>query len=1137
MKNELKKPKNFKSKIAKIGICIFGLIGGLAATFFLVPNRTKIINLGMPEEEPPAPETYFSRFVSKFTAGMEDEEAEAYPAISADFDGVEVSWPGNTISVGGNLKLSIANLNDISLSLDLDVVYNNKECDIALALVNKTVYFALKDLRLKQSFVDSDLEGVKDLGDVFDHFCEQFIDTENEDGLRINFPITNLVNDLLGGLDLTSLLAGGAGGMGLEVEEVEGDETVDINLGITMGGEEESEEEPTKLNIKIVLGKEKLDLRKVDLGTMKFGDLQVKGKLNCVTSKDVKILGLDDPNYPRKRGDFIEIINYSNWIDKIFNLLDTRQIGLDVSANLKMYEEGVPSNLGYVDLSADLDASELFDLHDLDLKKVIDGEAKIDSIYGPNGIEDGDNEITDLLNKFDFNVGLKLGNIVDGKRKEYSNLGLAYYTDEIGHNAGFLTFNEDNDNAVLRAKIDVQTINYLIGKVPELIETIEGKEVTKVKRDASEPEEEVGFFDFVTDSDLVKAIIDGHYEGVLDVLETLKSTESTIEVGLNLKSLGFGDNAKLKLVLDAGTDSVMPTNVISIKAENIKLNDLELDAEIATRPYSGSAIDKIETIKDKFDVIDFVPGVFNQVQNIISTEQAGIKLSGDILDSNKLGFDFEGWAQLNYTQKNGMGSIKFNEYKEKAGVVANDHQVDISIDDFDGDHANNNMLFEYSNPMLAAKEKEAKDKEPLRGKFTLKTFDDIIDLVMKLIEQKDRRFMKFLDDILTQLRASLIMKVIESKDYLQLTQSSLIQSIKQENEGQTLDIILSEQLIPLNLVKSPLHIQIEFGKDSNGDKNLKAINVIELDLGEKKVNAHIELADFNPEAENPVDVSKTNFMNFSDIAVLLEFGINTCELNCYHLKGKVKASALLIINANINVDFYITVHDEETKVYGKITNLPVILADAYTEFVFEPDHDASGNDIGGYFYMLRSEDHTIGSFNDKQYYYKASSGDFVDHILEYLLGSCLGYSSLTGLGNLDLGSGEAVNPLYQNMFTDTGFQYSHTEAQDKWDVGVDLGVITNNSSFSALEASITGSYIGDKGYLRSIHAETSIILIINVSADITLEDVNPDTYDWPASVEQRYQRIVGYYDTLSSANQAKAYNNYKNGYSCSLGTI
>lgn len=1112
-------------KATKIISCVFGLVGGLAATYFLVPKRNEVIDLGNEVTAQPIEDTYFAKFVTRLTGsiGNDVSEENAFPALSADFEDFEISWPNNKIAIDGNLKLSIQGLNNLDLSLDVDVDYNGKKVDLGLGFVDKTLYLALMDLRLKQSFVET--SEVEESGIVYmlDQFMDNFFNVDNPDGLQIKFDLIKNLDNLLGNIDLSSL----TNGTDLKVTETIVGDDVDINLDITMGGDEGAE--PTKLGINILMNKDTLGLKKVDLGTIKLGDVEIKGKLNC-ESEGVRILGLDDPEYPRKRGEFTEIISYSRWMDKIFDLLKTRRIGLDIAADLKMHENNQTNNLGLVNISADLDASELFDLTGFNLDGLINGEDVGSIIKADPSATPELNNILSIFNRFDFNIGIDIGNIVDGEVVDYSNLGVAYYTDEMGHNAGYLSFNEDEDGAVMRAKIDVETINYLIDKIPGLIDSINGSKKSPTK---AANEEEAGLFDFVTSSELVTAINEGHYENIIDLIETLKSTEKTIEIVLNLSSLGFGMNSKVCLILDASEDGDSPTKIISIVAENVNIGSLELNAEIYTRPYNEEPLNYVKSISNKYDHVDFVPGVFDQVSSIVNTKQAAVSLDGSILDANKLGFDFDGWFQLDYGNPHGMGSILFNEYKSDSEKISNNHQVDISIDDFDENHAKNNMLFQYSNPLTG-------DGTPLRGKFTLKTFDDLIDLAMNLIQKQDRRFMKFLDDILNELRASILVTILQSKDYLQLSNSSFIKKIAQ-NENGDLDIIISKTLVPLDLIDSDIHLRLTFKNDSKNQKCLKGVSVVDLVMGEKTINANINLDDYVAEKANPVDTSKT-FMNFSDLGVLLNFGINTMELNVYHLTGLIKVNALSFINLTINADFYIYVNGATTKVYGYMPDLPKpsisgLFCTMNSEFVFEPDHNASDNDIGGYFYILRDEDHLL-SIYDKQYYYRTDSKSFLDDILNYLLVSMLGSSDvIANLGDLDIGSSTETNPAYENLFTEKGFQYKEDNGIHTWDIGIDLGMLTSNDSFSNLDVQLTGKEVNGLGYYSNLKAKTKI-LVIDIDADINLVDPSPLVEDWPANIESRYQRIVGFYNGLSSSNQAKAMAGAKSGgYSCSRGTI
>lgn len=1108
------KKQKMKKNGIKVGIGFLAFASGAAATFFLVPNRVNVLRFEDPEPVV-VEDTVFSKFVSKLTPILKEDktveeisETEAF-GLKANLTEVEISWPGNKLVVGGQINANIKDLKNLDLTLDLDVNYNGKTIDLGVGYVDETVYLACKDLKLKTCFVN-DREANKEFVDMFKKIGSLFFDTENEDGMRIDFQIGQILGSLIGGLDLSSL----GGGLALTVEETQDDERAYSTLNVGL-------DENTNLELTLTINKEQLSLESVVLSPLKLGDIEIKAKLACETSPDLKVYGLDDPNYTYKqRGEFIETFHYTSWIDSIFNLLKTRTVGLDVTASLA----GADKTYGIANLAIDLDASRFqpLDLVDFVIGPELFGlppveeeteEVEKSFIRSAEPATNG-NSIIDMLNNFDFNVGLKLSNMkeIEGKLQQvdYSNLGVAYFKDGDDINAGYITFNEENDNAVMKAKVEVSTINFLINEIPELINSLSKETVSEVS-----DEEETGLFDFITSSPLITAIEDGHFEGIIEMIETLKSTENTIEIAVNLSSLGFGDNAKVNLVLDAGTAQQAPSKVLNIGLKNVKLGDLVLNADIATRKYNKLPLERVNETRHTYDNLDFLPGTFDQVEQILDTKQAAIKLEGSARDEAQLGFDFNGWAQLDYGAKNGMGHIQFDEYKYSPTKAQTPHTVDLSIDDFDGDHAKNNMYFEY--------------RENLKGRFTLKTFEDIFNVVMKLIDCPDTRFTKFLQPIIDKIMGSILVQSITNQDYLALTKSSLLKSVKQIN-NMSVEIVLSKELL-MDFVPSDLVLRINFKNNSNNEKCLDSLEIVDLEALGKTINVKISLDQFVANRENPVDLAdKSKFLDFSDIAVLLEFGINTTELTYFHLTGDVrlKLGNWLPVNLiTLKLDFHIYVNGSTTKVYGKMADNPLPLKNASSEMVFEPS--SSEDDlIGGTFHIVRQEKNLFKS--DKEYYYVSDSGNFVDNILPYLLGGFLGLDNwiVKSIGNLDLSSKEEADPKYENIFTETGFQYDADKIQ--WKTGVSIEAFLEKDTIAPVEATITGKYVDGMGYLSQVDATTTLVSILPVTAKINLVDPDPKIKDWPSWVETRYQQIISIYDSLSASNKAKALNDPYGGY-------
>ena len=605
------------------------------------------------------------------------------------------------------------------------------------------------------------------------------------------------------------------------------------------------------------------------------------------------------------------------------------------------------------------------------------------------------------------------------------------------------------------------------------------------------------------------------FSSVTKSLPTAKVKYSSLDkIVLDLSSLGFGSNAEVELVLDATENQKSPTNVLSIGLKNIKFDKFELNGKVATRPYDSEPLALINEHINTYDKIDFVPGIFDQIKSITSTKQVGIELDGSVLDGSELGIKFDGWTEFDYGAKNGIASIGINEYKvDKDTPSAREHRIDLFVDNFDGDLERNNVKLEY--------------RDALRGKFTLKTFSDIIEIVSQLLKVPDKRFSKFLTKYVEMFMSSVIGQAIKNTDYLSLTKNTLIKKVGQSNDGKRLELVIGKE-VGMGLIDSDIVIALNFGIDANNQKNLSGISIIDLALGEKKINANIKLVSY-VNKENPVaNPEAENFLDFSDVAVLLQFGIDTVQLDYYHLTASINLKALGFIDINFNLDFEIIVNDVKTCVYGVIPELPFD-DDQKTEFVFEPAHDEDNDEIGGYFYIVRSKS-SFFSLGRYQTYYKADSDNFLENILKYLLVSMLDISNtlVSMLGNLSLSSSEPKDPSYEDMFVGDGFVYDSNNME--WDLGISLSALTGNNSLGDINGTIKGVEVGDKHYLSQIKASLTLITIVNISATINLIDPNPNISSWSEHSQQRYEKIINYYDKLSDSNKAKALNNPTGGY-------
>ena len=1096
--------------IAKIGtgVLCFGI--SLGAAFFLTPNARKTISMknGKTEDQEAASALpdHFMRFVTRLnedTGIMDDSinEQQTYYGFNINFDDFEVSFKKddnsavNKIGVAGDIDLKLKTIKDIAFNLDVDVNYNGREVPLELGFVNKTAYFGLYDLRMKVGSTTIDeLFGNEELG-VESLLSQIFIASKDEGGINFDVEsyIDDIINDLidnkLGGMianmDLSELtsslnlrpLEDGEKGFGVNVTEDEIQGGWKFNVGIQI----RNDSMDTALNLVLTVN-EDYRLTRVDLGTIDLGNVTIKGALNINAIENYTVIAPDKPEYRRYNPthNYVEVINYKGWLQKLANFIDeeNQKFAVDFALNLGQKDNSTLVNIGSIEGAINADFSKI-----LDFSKYMGG--------------DPTQSVT--VNNFRNNASLGLDLHIFGQtNEEYSNLSVNYVEGQ-----GYLKLNEKEDSngikkCVVKSKVETETMNWLIDEMPAMFSNIGGDENSSSMIS--------GLFSFITDSSFVSGIKGGDYSVILDLLKTVKNTEKTIEIGLDLSSLGFGNNASVDLVLDS--EVAANHKVLNLDINNIELGSLVLNAEINTDEFTPIVIDEL----DSYDSLSFLPTVFDQVYNIVDTKQTGFVIEGSMLDDDGLGITLEGEGQLDFGVKYGFGDLTINQYKYKNKGVWYSHKIAIDVDNTTSDYSLNNAHFVYG-------EKNGKN---IKGKVTIQSVLDIIDVFMDFLEENkdNEKWTKFLDPIEKMLNVGELGNIISEKDYFKLLKNDLVKSCKRN--GQQLDMVIGGELFDFD---NDMTVRVNL-KDDKLD-SLELIDFKFSNNNSKLLNVKVALADFEVGRESSVDKSNlSSFMDLSSIAVLLKFGINTTENNYYHLTANIDLDLGIIDLFKFKLEVYVVVQDGYCKIYGAIDDAKISFAvqkyndittkSLKSEFTFEtyPDGDPNKEDgVGGYFHFKVTDTRRLSG--DKVYHYKTTSKNLLEseNIIKYLLSDFLYMRDwiIDTIGGVNLSSDEEkVAGDFTNTFTDTGFKYSASEK--KWSVGINLDVLTGVDALKDLEVNIYGnsqekfSRLTGKLKIEAMKLG-SLSTKIGIGFDISLENTNSNITDWNSTIQSKFNKI------------------------------
>ena len=1111
--------------ILKITTAITAFAGALATGYFLTPNRVKQITTpartgrtssGIIAE---GEDSHFMRFVTRLTkeTGISENEEKEYYGCYAELENFSLSFkkdenaPVNQITIEGGLDFMMRGLKNIDFNLYANVDYNGYEMPVDIGYVNKTAYFGFNDLRIKcgsttiDELIGNEEEGIDSL--LYEYFV-----AKKEDG-GINFNVekfyaetyNTLIEGLLGSINFSDLgssfkmgpVADDEAGIGLVVTEYETETGYEFDINAKINKENAQTNEIDSNEINVVVGvDEKYRLSYVDLGTIEIGNFKVTGAINFTTELNHVVYSPEDEHFTHYNANnkYVEVINYKGWLQKLAHFLDeeNQKIGLDFALDIASSSNNSLSQIGSIEGSLNADFSELIDLSNY---VAYPEENPNKSIKRLNVKED-------ILNKASFGIDVRF---MSKTHEEYGNLSIKYINGE-----GFIELNEDTDAltkkkvSVMKAKIDTETINWIMEKVPEMVNDISG--------DAKSTED---LFSFITDSALVSSIKAGDYSAIFDIIKNISNDNNGINLDLDLSSLGIGDNAEASIVLDSRVNE--SSKVLNLSLDNIEFASLAFDAAINTNNFKDVSIANPES----YDSLAFLPTVVDQVSAILDTKQTGFALSGSFLDSGNVGFTLNGQGQFDYGNKYGFGTMTIDEYKYKNKGVWYSHKLAIDVDNTTGDFVQNSAYFIYGDPSSS---------KNVKGKVTVQSVLDLIDIVKTFINdnKEDPKWSKFAEPILEMMSMSQLSEIINSNDYFRFLKNDLIKSI--DKEGDVLSIVIGGQIFDL---ASDININVNF-------KNNKIDSLDLVNLGfenGKSLNLTVTLKDFDSQKASPVNKS-ASFMDLSTIALLLQYGINTTANNYYHLTAEVSINALTIFNLDtFTLHIYVVIDGEYCKIYGYIPDAMISsIAQEYTlgytkslvsEFTFEtyPDNDPNKADgVGGYFHFktTKKEGSIFKSTTIK--HFKTTSKNLLEgnNIMTYLLRDFLVIRStlMSAFDSISFSNNNSEKDPgdFTNTFTSTGYKY--VESANRWDIGLNLNELTGISALKDLEVKIYG---GQHEKWVKLWAKLNIANILSIDATINLEDTTTSTTDWSSSIQSKFNAINGVSFPSNKLNNPNAY--------------
>lgn len=530
------------------------------------------------------------------------------------------------------------------------------------------------------------------------------------------------------------------------------------------------------------------------------------------------------------------------------------------------------------------------------------------------------------------------------------------------------------------------------------------------------------------------------------IVGSLTLSENELGITINLADYGVEMDPVSILI------SFNENGLSQIRLSELNINGTKVKVELSFLDYQEPLFNKAEYV-----AIDPLFGLIDTVEYLSTQTRFRVEMDALI---DKQGTDkdvsMSGGVQFDLADMFGYGQLEIVDSDEYHHVIKGEMK---NSDEF---------FFTYNNK--------------LKGKFSSQTLIDMKDLAVSVIANPDKHFMELFADFLYKLQNSPL-SLILGGDYGLLLEYELISNLSVTSTA--LECDLSLDILDMGL--DSLHLVLHYEENAEGRLDIKGLTISELALGDSEVTVELRLKAFDETLESTRLNLNDTYLDFSDIKVLLEFGIETSKFEYYHISGNAVAT---VLGYDIKVPMDVKVRDEngKIKVHARLIKIPTIVGVNQKAFT-SLDRSAELFYDGEYIYIDRFDDYLIAK-NDVHYTKKCTTKYFIDNIVMILCDDILGLndSILDDVEKSESSEKEQVQMKYEDIVQ--GFELIRGEEIDTFKFEISLFALTQDKMLkNNLKAKVTAD--SNTHILRGLHVDLDIaltsLITLPLSADFTLE--------------------------------------------------
>lgn len=712
---------------------------------------------------------------------------------------------------------------------------------------------------------------------------------------------------------------------------------------------------------------------------------------------------------------------------------------VNIEDNVLILDPEIDSGKSYLEVNKSLGiVDKIYKLYQasdtgIDIKATIKNGKAVDTITGSANVNWAEKYHYDLALKSDYAFG------TDNASLTTQTIAAAYTPEAV-----YMDYN----TGALKAKLSYSAMSTLIQNVKDSLGSTASQTSSKA-------------FDFITESEVVKGITDGHYEACISLIKKIETANNQMKFTIDLTKFGFS-SGELAITIDGNAStSETPTQLGQIAISNLSLSsDVVIEsATFTTSDYAPATVTPADYMS-----LDFAPTVYNQFYALFDSKKIGARIdSATLLETgttNKLTVD-SGSLQVDVTNKIGTGSLKMTQTKADWGDgVSLKHDVT-------ADMTTDKLLFSYSNE---------EDSSPLNGTLKVSSLTDIINQVKSLTDDADPRYSKFFQPIKDKMAETIIGRLVR-QDYGALLEQKVLKSVTTEANA-TSGLSELKFVIDGALIGNSGHDVVVYLPLTAADK-VQGLRLENFVYDKYTIDASITLIDYN-DAKVAQLTEDSTFMTFDGLKTLVKFGIKTSRLTTYHLTATANFGFTdsSLINLGADLDFYLYVVEKTVKVSGYITGIPLnVLANTSwvpggsrdVTFFYEPP--ANGL-TGGNIYLKAVNTYNLRPFHKTDTTYSKEYAPYVvENILTFLCDDILSLHSSYVSSIKDKTTTSGKQPIVIENVLNSFSSTESTDGSATWTLSLNLGVLANNTTLKNLDVTLGGN---TDGYLASADIKMGI---------------------------------------------------------------